>query len=39
MVNRGQAAIGIINHYYWYRQRYDVGVSQHALGHRRLRPR
>ncbi len=26
MVNRGQAAIGIINHYYWYRERYDVGV-------------
>jgi iron(III) transport system substrate-binding protein len=27
MVNDGQAAIGIINHYYWYRQRYDVGAS------------
>jgi iron(III) transport system substrate-binding protein len=27
MVNRGQAAIGIINHYYWYRERYDVGAS------------
>jgi iron(III) transport system substrate-binding protein len=28
MVNRGQAAIGIINHYYWYRLSYDVGASQ-----------
>jgi iron(III) transport system substrate-binding protein len=27
MVNKGQAAIGIINHYYWYRERYDVGAS------------
>ena len=27
MVNRGQAAIGIINHYYWYRQRYAVGAA------------
>ncbi len=27
MVNRGQAAIGIINHYYWYRERYDVGAA------------
>ena len=27
MVNRGQAAIGVIDHYYWYRERYDVGVS------------
>ncbi|MGH9017087.1 MAG: extracellular solute-binding protein [Acidimicrobiales bacterium] len=27
MVNRGQAAIGIINHYYWYRQRYEVGAA------------
>jgi iron(III) transport system substrate-binding protein len=28
MVNRGQAAIGIINHYYWYRERYQVGASK-----------
>jgi len=28
MVNRGQAAIGIINHYYWYRERYQVGAAQ-----------
>jgi iron(III) transport system substrate-binding protein len=27
MVNSGQAAIGIINHYYWYRERYDVGAA------------
>jgi iron(III) transport system substrate-binding protein len=27
MVNRGQAAIGIINHYYWYRERYQVGAA------------
>jgi len=27
MVNRGQVAIGIIDHYYWYRERYDVGVA------------
>jgi iron(III) transport system substrate-binding protein len=27
MVNDGQAAIGIINHYYWYRERYDVGAA------------
>lgn len=27
MVNRGQAAIGIINHYYWYRERDVVGAS------------
>jgi len=27
MVNRGQAAVGIINQYYWYRQRYDVGAA------------
>jgi iron(III) transport system substrate-binding protein len=25
MVNKGQVAIGIINHYYWYREKYDVG--------------
>jgi iron(III) transport system substrate-binding protein len=28
MVNSGQAAIGIINHYYWYRERYDVGAAK-----------
>jgi iron(III) transport system substrate-binding protein len=27
MVNQGQAAIGIINNYYWYRERYDVGAT------------
>jgi iron(III) transport system substrate-binding protein len=27
MVNSGQAAIGIINHYYWYRERYEVGAA------------
>ena len=27
MVNRGQVAIGIINHYYWYRERYTVGAA------------
>jgi iron(III) transport system substrate-binding protein len=26
-VNRGQAAIGIINQYYWYRQRAEIGAS------------
>jgi iron(III) transport system substrate-binding protein len=26
-VNRGQVAIGIINQYYWYRQRAEVGAS------------
>jgi iron(III) transport system substrate-binding protein len=28
MVNAGQAAIGIINHYYWYRLRAEIGASQ-----------
>jgi iron(III) transport system substrate-binding protein len=28
MVNSGQAAIGIINHYYWYRLRAEIGSSQ-----------
>ncbi|HVC71590.1 MAG TPA: extracellular solute-binding protein [Acidimicrobiales bacterium] len=28
MVNRGQAVIGIINHYYWYRQSYQVGAAK-----------
>jgi iron(III) transport system substrate-binding protein len=28
MVNSGQAAIGIINHYYWYRLRAEIGASQ-----------
>jgi len=27
MVNRGQAPIGIINHYYWYRERYELGAA------------
>ena len=27
MVNKGQAAIGIINHYYWYREKYQVGAA------------
>ncbi|MGC2191757.1 MAG: extracellular solute-binding protein [Candidatus Dormiibacterota bacterium] len=27
-VNSGQVAIGIINHYYWYRLRAEVGASQ-----------
>ncbi|HXQ59147.1 MAG TPA: extracellular solute-binding protein [Acidimicrobiales bacterium] len=27
MINRGQAAIGIINHYYWYRLGYEVGAA------------
>ncbi len=26
-VNRGQVQIGIINHYYWYRQRAEVGAA------------
>jgi iron(III) transport system substrate-binding protein len=26
-VNSGQVAIGIINHYYWYRLRYELGVA------------
>ena len=26
-VNNGQVAIGIINHYYWYRLRYEIGSS------------
>jgi iron(III) transport system substrate-binding protein len=26
-VNDGQVAIGIINHYYWYRLRYEIGSS------------
>jgi iron(III) transport system substrate-binding protein len=25
MVNKGQVALGIIDHYYWYREKYDVG--------------
>lgn len=28
MVNSGQAAIGIINHYYWYRLRAEIGAAQ-----------
>ena len=27
-VNSGQAAIGIINHYYWYRLRAEIGATQ-----------
>lgn len=27
-VNRGQVAIGVVNHYYWYRLRYEIGRSQ-----------
>jgi iron(III) transport system substrate-binding protein len=27
MVNRGQVQIGLINHYYWYRQRDEVGAK------------
>ena len=27
-VNRGQVAIGVVNHYYWYRLRYEIGNSQ-----------
>jgi iron(III) transport system substrate-binding protein len=27
-VNRGQAAIGIVNQYYWYRERAEIGASQ-----------
>lgn len=26
-VNGGQAAIGIVNHYYWYRLRYELGAT------------
>jgi len=28
MVNRGQVAIGIIDHYYWYRLRYEIGAAK-----------
>ena len=27
MVNRGQVQIGLINHYYWYRERDEVGAK------------
>ncbi len=27
-VNHGQVAIGVINHYYWYRLRYEIGTAQ-----------
>jgi iron(III) transport system substrate-binding protein len=27
-VNHGQVAIGVINHYYWYRLRYEIGSAQ-----------
>ena len=27
-VNNGQVAIGVINHYYWYRLRYEVGSAR-----------
>jgi iron(III) transport system substrate-binding protein len=27
-VNNGQVALGLINHYYWYRLRYEVGASK-----------
>jgi iron(III) transport system substrate-binding protein len=27
-VNRGQAAIGVINQYYWYRERAEIGASK-----------
>jgi iron(III) transport system substrate-binding protein len=26
-VNAGQAAVGIVNHYYWYRLRYELGAA------------
>jgi iron(III) transport system substrate-binding protein len=27
MVNRGEAELGVVNQYYWYRERYEVGAS------------
>ncbi|MHB1923980.1 MAG: iron ABC transporter substrate-binding protein [Acidimicrobiales bacterium] len=32
-VNTGQIAIGIINHYYWYRQRAEVGARHSAVAY------
>jgi len=32
-VNTGQVAIGIINHYYWYRQRAEVGARHSAVAY------
>ena len=37
-VNRGSAAMGIINQYYWYRLRAEIGDRGHALVDRVLRP-
>ena len=37
-VNRGSAALGIINQYYWYRLRAEIGAGRHALEDRVLRP-
>ena len=36
-VNRGQVALGVINQYYWYRERAEVGSGRHAFGHRHVR--
>ncbi len=36
-VNNGESTVGIINHYYWYRLRDEVGAERHAFGAALLR--
>ena len=38
-VNTGQAEIGVINHYYWYRLRDELGALEDPLGRALLRAR
>ena len=37
-VNRGAVAFGVINQYYWYRLKAEIGASAHPLQDRLLRP-
>ena len=37
-VNRGQVAFGIINEYYWYRLKAEIGAERDALADHLLRP-
>ena len=37
-VNRGQVAFGVINEYYWYRLKAEIGAVGDALADHLLRP-
>ncbi len=37
-VNNGESAVGLINHYYWYRLRDEVGADRHCIRPSLLRP-